>query len=209
MRELELGEQIAIEDYQSVVVWQGHVSRAGGNLVVVTDEQAPPVDLKPNAPVRVCFSEERWLTKVRGRVLERENHTVKILLVGHDERVQRRGHVRVSLNQETQVTVTHRDAEARTVDAEIVDLSEGGFQLRSSTPLAVGESVQLKCCLSRSTVQLTGQVVRVWQDAEFHIAGIRATGLSPSAHSAVAKFVIESSLASRRTDALGVRRTGT
>ncbi len=31
MRELEIGEHILIEDYQSVVVWEGQVSRAGGD----------------------------------------------------------------------------------------------------------------------------------------------------------------------------------
>jgi len=206
MRELEIGEHIVIEDYQSVVVWQGRVSRAGGNLVVVTDEQAPPVDLKPNTPVRVCFSEQRWLAKVRGRVLERENHTVKILLVGQDERVQRRTHMRVPLRQDAQVMIRRRGTDARLDDAIVVDVSESGFQLQSDGPYTVGDSVQVTCCLSGASVLLTGQVVRAWHDGENHFAGIRTTGLSPAAHSAVARFVIECSLAARRTDALGTGR---
>ena len=132
-----------------MVVWQGWPRLARrGNLVVVTDEQAPPVDLKPNAPVRVCFSEQRWLTKVRGRVLERESHTVKFLLVGHDEHVQRRGYVRVPLHQRTQVTITGREAAPLVAEAEVVDLSEGGFQLRSASPFSVGDAVQLQCDLN-------------------------------------------------------------
>ncbi|MGA8090048.1 MAG: PilZ domain-containing protein, partial [Terracidiphilus sp.] len=204
--ELEVGEHILIEDYQSVAVWHGCVTRAGGNLVVLTDEHPPPVDLKPNAPVRVCFSEQRWLTKVRGRVLERDNHTVKILLVGQDERVQRRAHVRAPLHESTRVTVTRRDVEPQEVDADIVDVSEGGFQLRSQAPFFVGDAVQLTCTLNATSVQLTGQVVRSWRDADHHVAGVRAIRLSPAAQSNVARYVIESSLVARRADALGSRR---
>ena len=206
MRDLEIGEHILIEDYQSVVIWEGRVSRAGGNLVVVTDEQPPPVDLKPNAPVRVCFSENRWLTKVRGRVLERENRILKILLVGEDERVQRRGHMRVPLNEWTRVSITRRDTELQEIDAEVVDLSESGFQLRSTFPFMLGDLVQLTCPVRGASLHLTGQVVRSWHEGDAHVAGIRSTRLSPAMQSTIARFVIECSLGARRTDALGIRR---
>ena len=209
MRELEIGEEIIVEDYQSVVIWQGRVTRAGGNLVVITDDQPPPVDLKPNAPVRVCFSEQRWLTKVRGRVLEREGRTVKVLMVGQDEHVQRREHVRAQVRQDLSVTVTRTGSDPHDVDAELVDVSEGGFRLRTASAFVVGDSVALHCTLKTTSVELTGQVVRVWRDTEHHVAGVRSTRLSASAHSAVVRYVIEDSLAARRNETLGGRRRAT
>jgi len=206
MRELEIGEQIVIEDFRCVVVWQGSVARAGGNLLVITGEQASPVDLKPNAPVRVCFSEQRWLTKVRGRVLEREERTLKILLVGQDERVQRRGHVRVALSQPTQLTITQQGNASRVIDAEVVDISEGGCQLRADSALSGGELVQLDCNLDGTTIRLTGQVVHVWRDADRYVAGVRAVGMSPGARSIISRFVISRSLATARADTLSGRR---
>jgi len=197
MRELEIGEHILIEDYQSVVLWRGNVARAGGNLVVITDEQAPPVDLKPNLPVRVCFSEQRWLSKARGRVLERDGTTVKFLLVGGDERIQRRRHVRVGVGQEVDVLVTSRDA-GTPLRAELLDVSEGGFQLASAVAFATGDSVQLTCVLNGTSVRLAGQVVREWSGGDRRLVGVRASGLSPAARSAVARFVIEQSLAAGR-----------
>jgi hypothetical protein len=206
MRDLEIGEQVVIEDFRSTVAWQGRVTRAGGNLVVVTDEQVPPVDLKPNAPVRVCFSEERWLTKVRGRVLEREERTLKILLVGQDERIQRRGHVRAALNQRAQVTITGQRTPVQVVDAEIVDVSEGGCQLRSAAVLSSGDLVQLDCHLDAATIRLSGQIVHAWRDADRYVAGVRATGMSPGARGIISRFVIGRSLATARGDALGTRK---
>jgi PilZ domain len=206
MRELEIGEQVVIEDYRCVVVWQGSVSRAGGNLLVVTGEQAPPVDLKPNAPVRVCFSEQRWLTKARGRVLEREDRTLKLLLVGQDERVQRRGHVRVPLNQETRVTVTSPGSQPRVIDAEVVDVSEGGCQLRSATVLGGADTVQLDCNLDSASIGITGQIVHVWRDGDQYVAGVRAVSMSPGARGVISRFVIDRSLATARADSLAGRR---
>ena len=197
MRELEIGEPILIEDYQAVAVWRGRVARAGGNLLVVEDERPPPVDLKPNAPVRICFSEERWLTKVRGRVLEREGNNLKLLIVGPDERIQRRTHVRVAFHQTVQVSVASGST-SRVVLGQVTDISEGGFQLRTETPLTVGESVQFTCCLNGADVQLSGQVVRAWQDGAEHVAGVRALGMSAAAHGAVARLVIKCSLPSAR-----------
>ena len=206
MRELEIGEQVVIEDYRCVVVWQGSVSRAGGNLLVVTGEQAPPVDLKPNAPVRVCFSEQRWLTKARGRVLEREDRTLKLLLVGQDERVQRRGHVRVPLNQEARVTVTSPGSQPRVIDAEVVDVSEGGCQLRTATALGGADTVQLDCALDTASIRITGQIVHVWRDGDQYVAGVRAMSMSPGARGVISRFVIDRSLATARADPLGGRR---
>jgi len=206
MRELEIGEQVEIEDFRCVVVWRGRVARAGGNLLVITDEQVPPAELKPNAPVRVCFSEDRWLTKARGRVLERAERTLKILIVGHDERVQRRGHVRVPVNHETEVSVATGAAAPRLVTAEVVDLSEGGCQLRCAAPLTAGDSVELECSLDGATIRLAGQVVRVWHDADSYIAGIRATSMSPGARGVISRFVIRSSLATPRADLHAARR---
>ncbi|HTD51106.1 MAG TPA: PilZ domain-containing protein [Acidimicrobiia bacterium] len=206
MRELEIGEQIIIEDFRCVVVWQGNVSRAGGNLLVLTGEQAPPVDLKPNAPVRVCFSEQRWLTKVRGRVLEREERTLKILLVGQGERVQRRGHVRVAVSQPTQVTITHQGGASRVIDAEVVDISEGGCQLRADSALSGGDLVQLDCNLDGTTIRLTGQVVHVWRDTNRYVAGVRTMAISSGARSVISRFVISRSLATARADTVAGRR---
>ncbi|MGO9876094.1 MAG: PilZ domain-containing protein [Acidimicrobiia bacterium] len=205
MRELEIGEQVVIEDFRCVAVWQGSVSRAGGNLLVVTDEQAPSVDLKPNAPVRVCFSEQRWLAKVRGRVLEREERSLKILLVGQDERIQRRGHVRVALNQKTQVTVMRQGSEPRVIDAEVVDVSEGGCQLRADAALSGGDVVELDCNLDGATIRLTGQVVHAWCADGTYVAGVRAMSMSPGAGRVISRFVIGRSLATTRADALGRR----
>jgi hypothetical protein len=207
MRDLEIGEHILIEDYRSVVVWQGCVTRAGGNLLVVAGDQPPPVDLKSNAPVRVCFSEERWLTKVRGRVLEREDRVVKILLVGAAERIQRRGHIRVSVSEQVEVSIARAESEPLIVPAEVVDVSEGGFQLRSATPFSLGDMVQLQCNLNGAGVRLCGQVVRVWPGSDGHNAGVRATALPPAARGAISSFVIGRSLAARRKDAVGSRRT--
>jgi len=198
MRELEIGECVTIEDHESVVVWQGRVSRAGGNLVVVSDPQPPPPELRPNTPVRVCFSEQRWLSKARGRVLERDGTTVKFLLVGGDERIQRRRHVRVGVGQEVEVVTTSRDAGTAT-RAELLDVSEGGFRLASPVGFGVGDSVQLTCVLNGTSVRLAGQVVREWSDGDRRLAGVRASGLSPAARSAVARFVIEQSLAAGRS----------
>jgi len=209
MRELERGEQVAIEDFRCVVVWQGNVSRAGGNLLVVTGEQASPVDLKPNVPVRVCFSEQRWLTKVRGRVLEREERTLKILLVGQDERVQRRGHVRVTLSQPTQLTITRPGGASQVIAAEVVDISEGGCQLRAASALSGGDVVQLDCNLDGTTIRLSGQVVHAWRDSDHYVAGVRAMGMSSGARTVISRFVIGRSLATPRTDTLAGRRRTT
>ena len=95
MRELEIGEQVVIEDYRCVVVWQGSGLARGRKPVGRHRRAGAPGRLETQRTGRVCFSEQRWLTKARGRVLEREDRTLKLLLVGQDERVQRRGHVRV------------------------------------------------------------------------------------------------------------------
>jgi len=205
MRDLEVGDHILIENHDSVVVWQGKVARATGALVVVTDETQPPFELKTNAPVRVCFSEQRWMTKAHGRVVERENRGLKIRLSGHSQRVQRRGHVRVPLNQRAQVTVLSRDGETRVVEAAVVDVSQGGFQLRSDGPFTVADSVQVQCVLNGTSVQLVGHVVRAWRDAEGDVAGVRADALSPAAQSAVTRFVIDRSVAPSRADILSGR----
>ena len=180
MRELEVGERVEIEDFRGVVAWQGQVIRAGGNVIVITDEQAPPAELKPNAPVRVNFSEERWLTKARGRVLERVERGVKILLVGQDERVQRRSHVRVPLSQATQISVAI--GKRRTEDGR----RRGRRHLRgrlplcaARPPLAAADTVELECNLDGATIRLAGQVVSAWPDAGRYTAGIRATSMSP------------------------------
>jgi len=209
MRELAIGEQVVIEDFRCVVVWQGSVSRAGGNLLVVTDEQGPSVDLKPNTPVRVCFSEQRWLTKARGRVLEREARSLKILLVGQDERIQRRGHVRVALNQKTRVTVTRPGSEPQVVDAEVVDVSEGGCQLRADAALSGGDVVQLDCNLDGTRIRLAGQVVHTWCTDDIYVAGVRAMSMSPETRRVISRFVIGQSVASARADAPARRRAET
>jgi len=207
MRDLEIGEQVEIEDLRGVVVWRGRVARAGGSLLVITDELVPPAELKPNASVRVCFSEERWLTKARGRVLERAERTLKILIVGQDERVQRRSHVRIPVAIEARVSITTGTAPPRIVDAEVVDLSEGGCQLRGLGPVSAGDSVELECGLDGATIRLTGQVVRVWHDVNSYVAGIRATSMSPGARGVIAQFVIRQSLATRAELHGGRRRT--
>ncbi len=114
--------------------------------------------------------------------------------------------MRVPVHQDTHVTISGRDAELRVVDAEGVDLSEGGCQLRSAVPFTVGDAVQLQCCLNGANVQLAGHVVRAWPDTDSYTAGIRTTGHSTAAQDAVARFVIESSLAVHRTDALNTHR---
>ena len=86
-------------------------------------------------------------------------------------------------------------------------MSEGGFQLRSQAPFTLGDMVQLQCSLNGAGVRLCGQVVRVWPAADGHNAGVRATALPPAARGAISSFVIGRSLAARRKDAVGSRRT--
>lgn len=76
-------------------------------------------------------------------------------------------------------------------------------------PFTIGDAVRLQCCLNGTNVELTGHVVRAWHDTDSYAAGIRTTGLSPAAQSAVARFVIESSLAVHRTDALNTHHQPT
>jgi hypothetical protein len=205
MRELEIGERVEIEDFRGIVAWHGQITRAGGNVIVITDEQAPPAELKPNAPVRVNFSEGRWLTKARGRVLERVERGLKILIVGQDERVQRRSHVRVAVNQATQIAVASGGAAPRIVDAEIVDISEGGCRVRCGQPVAAADAVELAYDLDGATIRLTGQVVSAWHDAGCYTAGIRATSMSPGARGLIARYVIARSLATSPTRAQPTR----
>jgi hypothetical protein len=208
MPELAIGKNVSVEDYRSTVVWSGCVARAGGSLLVVSAEKPPPIDLKPNAPLRVCFDEGRWLVKVRGRVLEREQNTLKILLVGREERVQRRTHIRVPVGQTTQVSVTSHDSGTRVVAAEIVDISEGGYQLSSNTAFAVGETVEATCDLNGAFVRLPGEVVRASLEDDGWSVGIRLASGAP-ARKAIARFVIACSLSSSRALApAGLRSVG-
>ena len=131
------------------------------------------------------FSEERWLTKARGRVLERVERGLKILVVGQDEQVQRRSHVRVSMSQPTKISVASGNAAPKIVDAEIVDISEGGCRVRCPLPLAAADAA----------IRLAGQVVSAWPDSGQYSAGIRATSMSPGARGLISSFVIARSLA--------------
>ena len=141
------------------------------------------------------FSEERWLTKARGRVLERVERGLKILVVGQDEQVQRRSHVRVSMSQPTKISVASGNAAPKIVDAEIVDISEGGCRVRCPLPLAAADAVELECNLDGATIRLAGQVVSAWPDSGQYSAGIRATSMSPGARGLISSFVIARSLA--------------
>ena len=84
-------------------VWTGRVERAG-------------------------FGDGRGYVKIRAKVLERAEHTVKIGLVGTEQRIQRRVHLRVAMNQTTTVHTQGRGGPV--VVDEVLDISEGCSRLR-------------------------------------------------------------------------------
>ncbi len=206
MRDLQRGETVTIEDLCSAAEWAAQVERAAGGLVVATGDQAPPMELKPNSGIRLCFSDQRWFVKVRGRILERAERTLKIALVGSEERVQRRAHMRVPLAQQTHVTVMRKDRQP--LECEMLDISEGGCALRAATPFKLGEWLQVNCVLNGTALELAGSVVRAWDDGLRYCAGLRASGASPAVRYAISRYVIEHRLATARSATPGATAGG-
>jgi len=195
VRELQVGETIAVEDHNSVEVWSGRVVRAAGSLLVLSDDETAPPELRPSSPVRVGFGDGRWYVKVRGRVLERDDRTVKIGLVGQEQRIQRRTHLRVPMNQQTEVVWTRRGVSLPSFTAELVDVSEGGCRLLADVQLFAGDWVKLGCNLDGTIVELSGAIVRTWPEGDKIGAGVRTLGASNHARYAISRFVIACNLA--------------
>jgi len=64
-------------------------------------------------PVGAGFGDGRGYVKIRAKLLERADHTLKFGLVGTEQRIQRRLHLRVAMNQTTTVQCTRKGERAR------------------------------------------------------------------------------------------------
>lgn len=137
----------------------------------------------------VAWQSARGPMALRARLVSKELRIVPTWRLEPEGPVvitQRRHHVRTG----TLMPVVLR-AQSGPIDAQVVDLSEGGLRIvrRGTFPVAVGDRLAVDITVADRHMHLLSEVVRLDSDEDRWFAGCRFTAMTDADADAVRRFV--------------------
>jgi PilZ domain len=143
------------------------VKDAESETYVLRLEHPEPRELFDNTTVSVEFTNRRGVCRIVGDAETAAGDSLRVAAKGVVELIQRRDHVRV----DAYVPVTYKPygQDGRTVTANTLELSGGGFRLAAAEGLRLGDMLRFTVDLGEgeSPLAAVAEVVREGTDDEF------------------------------------------
>lgn len=187
---LRAGARVEVVVAHPLASWHAEVDDLDHDIVKLRGRREVPDAFEALAAVHVCVADGRALLRVHARVLEVNDHVMRLVLDGDVDRVQRRVHFRLEMEQDVPVTVQRCDGSVARTSAHLVDLSAGGYALRLRAPLTVGDDVVAHLWLEGEKLELPATVVRVWSDDDGNsFAGLQLCRLPGATEAAIVRYL--------------------